>query len=612
MARRAISAIRAIWQDARRRLDEDQFRADPPPHLPRNETMAGAWPGAPFDKLPPDCPVVPLGKTGDVSYLIDTLGQLAAVPADKWGNKRIIDLFATSPNYPAWAWPRLSKPDKKGMSKILGMDGEDAVRCLVNACARRGPFEIAERVRGRGGWATRGGLFIWHSGDALWMVDGGRLRATRPAEWDDALYPRRPPIVTPWEEPVGEDDSPVPELLAAFSSFSFERPAIDPFLLIGAIGCALAGAALDWRPTIFMTGDRGVGKSTLQAMIKAVLDEALLAAADTTAAGIYQQVNQDSLPVSVDELEADASNQKTRAVLSLARLASSGAMMFRGGADHTGTQFRARNVYFFSAINPPPLTTAEKSRIGMINLGRLDNSKAGGSPPVVGDHMGRQILRQMMDRWPRFAPSLADWKETLWKAGFDGRAQATYGTLLAMAELLAGAEAMEEAGLPVTEQAALGAMIRAATDAERAEQSDNWRDCLDHILGSTIEGRWAGGEQPTVGRLLEDYETKPTDIEFREVQKRLALAGLGGRLKVKGKPEAGYLLAVPPKGKALNQLFRDTIFGDGVWYGALKQAPAAIVARPNGNDSVVKINKATYRCLMIDLAAYEREAEGEG
>jgi hypothetical protein len=65
------------------------------------------------------------------------------------------------------------------------------------------------------------------------------------------------------------------------------------------------------------------------------------------------------------------------------------------------------------------------------------------------------------------------------------------------------------------------------------------------------------------------------------------------RRQAQGQVEArgGLSLAVPPNSKALNQLFRDTIVGNGVWYGALKQAPADIVTRSNGNDSEVKINR---------------------
>ncbi|WP_163359483.1 hypothetical protein, partial [Escherichia coli] len=82
----------------------------------------------------------------------------------------------------------------------------------------------------------------------------------------------------------------------------------------------------------FITGDYGQGKSTLQAIIKEVIGDALHATADTTPAGIYQRVKQDCLPVAVDELEADADNRRAVGVVRLARLAASGGVMYRGGS----------------------------------------------------------------------------------------------------------------------------------------------------------------------------------------------------------------------------------------------------------------------------------------
>ncbi|WP_163571449.1 hypothetical protein, partial [Klebsiella pneumoniae] len=69
------------------------------------------------------------------------------------------------------------------------------------------------------------------------------------------------------------------DLIAAFQSWKWERPLLDPILLLGWIGAAFLGAALDWRPALFITGDYGQGKSTLQAIIKEVIGDALHATA---------------------------------------------------------------------------------------------------------------------------------------------------------------------------------------------------------------------------------------------------------------------------------------------------------------------------------------------
>ena len=58
-------------------------------------------------QLPPECSVVPLGKSGGVSYLIDNIGQLREIEA--WTQNEVMDLFALQPNYLSWAWGRYEK-----------------------------------------------------------------------------------------------------------------------------------------------------------------------------------------------------------------------------------------------------------------------------------------------------------------------------------------------------------------------------------------------------------------------------------------------------------------------------------------------------------------------
>ncbi len=62
----------------------------------------------------------------------------------------------------------------------------------------------------------------------------------------------------------------------------------------------------------FTTGGAGVGKSTLQGLIKRTLGRAMLDTTDTTQAGIYQRVRNDCLPVMVDELENKAGSSRRR------------------------------------------------------------------------------------------------------------------------------------------------------------------------------------------------------------------------------------------------------------------------------------------------------------
>lgn len=608
---KGVSGIRANFMDAKRRQEEKADLTDPEMNEPRNGIKPGQWLGAPWDRMPPNAPVRVLGHNGNVTYIVSASGQLHAV--EKWDMHVIASLFAPFINYAFWAWPAFKKigtdEDGKPIYKVERVERDKVMVCLVQEGKRLGLFDPNKAVRGRGGWLADNGDFVWNSGEYLWMVDDkGQLQAAEPSKFGEHLYTRAPEADRPWEEPVKTDESPAQSLLETLRTWNWERPFLDPVLFLGWIVCAFMGGALRERPHIFTTGGAGVGKSTLHKITEAILNYSVLALVDTTAAGIYQQVKQDSLAVTVDELEAKKNSNKSMAVIELSRLAYSGGKMSRGGANHEGTTFEARNCFMFSAIIPPPMTVQDKSRMGILNLKKLD--KKPGEEPVVHDTDGRMILRQVMDGWRDFSQRiLPDWKVTLHKAGCNARAMDTYGTLLAAAELVVGQDPLEELGLEVSDQERLAKVLKASLASEFTEQVEKWLECLEHLLAAPIDAH-RSGDKLTVGGVLMEFEEKGGLFNIDEARNRLALAGLG-LLPAKG-PGNGPFLAVPTsKHPALSKIFQDTDFYEGGWTNALKQAPEDLVLRGPDAKSV-KIQRMAKHCLLIDLAVFDRLQESEG
>lgn len=611
MVRKGPGRVRAAFADARAELDRQTAIDDPPAiggrEVGGDKVLAGQWPGHPVDRLPPGCPVQPLGKDGKISYFVDTLGQLIPVTSNEWGKKILIDLFALTPNFLEWAWPKWAK--SKDDFVITGIAADDAAQCLVKAAAGRGLFQPIDRVRGRGAWVDDHGRLIWHSGDGLWTVvpdgRGARLQHAPPGEIDGLFYPARPLTIVPWLEPVPAEDNPAREIFTALTSWSWGRPGVDPVIVVGALGAMLIGGALPWRPHLFVAGDMKTGKTELQRLVKAVLGAALHDAANTTEAGVRQRLGLDTLPVAVDEMEASADNRRVEAIIELARLASSGARHWRGGADHKGVEFQARSAFFMTGIIPPPMRPQDRSRFALLDLDQLADV---GEPPRIEPDAGRMILRGLMDAWPEFDHMLGDWRVNLKQAGLDGRQQDTWGTLFAIAELMLGAEIMEDAGLPVTDAARVGEAVAAATRTDRAAQQPNWRTCLEHVLGSTIDA-WKSGEKPTVGAVLDEIDE--TDLKF--IRNRLAAAGLG---LVEERPEGGahgerrYLLAVPRSSPSLGRLYQGSRWQDGGWWSSLRQGVHDGAVRDGYR--VVKINRVAAHCLLVDLARYDEIAGDEG
>ncbi len=152
----------------------------------------------------------------------------------------------------------------------------------------------------------------------------------------------------------------------------------------------------------------------------------------------------------------------------------------------------------------------------------------------------------------------------------------------------------------MTDHVRLGEIVAAATAVERNENLDNWHKCLDILFQSQIDA-WREGVKPTIGGIADDLRRDDMDAKF--AREKLQLVNLGVVDKGKVAPKA--CLAVPADGPALQRIFADTEFLKGVWYSALKQAPAHIVIRDRGNQQKVKINGSTKHCLLIDLEAFD-------
>lgn len=612
-------AIRDLWADARRNHDEIAQRNfdDPNPNFARDDIKPGQWEGAPHNAMPPGCPVqvVGLDAEGKV-WCITATGDLRMI--EKWDMATIANLFSPYINYAFWAWPAWSKGkmDKDTgewieLPKVVRVERDKLFTCLANEAAKRPMFDPSKQHRGRGGWTNNSNEFFWHSGKYMWKMRGRDVVSVRPELHDGFLYTRQPDTIQPWLGPVSVKESPAQRILDDLRTWNWERPYLDPVLVLGFIVTCFMGGALKARPIIFTTGGAGVGKSTLHDLLKHVLENIVFSTVDTTAAGIYQRMKHDALPVMVDELESKPGSTKAQAVIDIARVAYSGGDIARGGADHEGTTFKMFSSFFFSAINRPPMSTADKTRMAVLNLAKLEAKPGAGRHMLVkNDTDGRMILRQVMDGWNEFSKVLQpQWWDLLAEQKLDSRAIDTYGTLLAAANLVVGPETLEAIGLPLSDAAQLGDIIGEATRADRADHLDNWHKCLNHLLSSTID-QWRDGARPTVGGTMDGLLTGGLEIDLNWAKDRLQLVNLSARKKGElGDPATGPFLAVPADGPQLAKLFANTEWHQGVWHSALKQGVASKCVVISRDKAVMKINGTAMRCLLIDMAAFQKYAE---
>lgn len=572
-----------------------------------NGVMPGEWldQGMVDDTgcLPEECPVRPLGYDGENFYFEDTSGQVFNSQDKALGVERMQKLFAGNEDFLLWAWPSWSRGRE---AFVTGWKAEEARRDLYAACREKGPWTPTDKVRGRGAWRNEDtGDLILHCGEYLSI--GGELRDT--GQHGDYFYVRRQRTFEPWSEPVELDDNPALQLVEHFRTWNWVRGDVDVMLALGWIGVALLGAALDWRPSAFIIGDKGTGKSEFLRLLKAILRGLMVSTTNTTEAGLYQLVGHDAVPIAIDELEGEDAPEQAQKIIKMARDAASGSIRIRGGANHQGVEFTARSTFLFSAINPPPLPPASLSRLALLQLRPLE--KRAGRAPVLkaSETIGPMLLRRLVDGWEDWPRLFEAYRSVLRANGHDSRGQDTFGTFLAAAHTLLGDEGMEASALPWEKLDHWGLMLAAEAAPETANNEANWSRCLANLLSAPID-QWNKGERRTIGQILESASKDITEIGFSDARNILASADIG--LIERGAAGDGFYLAVPHTSRAVNRLLADTPWGgkgdSGSWSTALGQAPGELVKQrvplKRGRiDNRVTIGGVQRRCLFVDLEA---------
>lgn len=563
--------------------------APPPPAPPRG----------PRNGLGEACPVTPLGTQDGVYFYLDAVGQLRSLKARDHGNKDLLALFAPRTDFVHSTWPRMNR---NGLTD--GWRPELAAEELMNACAFQGVWNAFDRVRGRGAWRDAAGGLILHVGDKV-LLDGEWRRT---GMHDDFVYPAAPPVSRPMEGQAASVR--MDELLALLKSWNWKRPELDPYLMLGWLGAAKVAGALHWRPLAWVTGDAGTGKSTLHALIKGLMGQGLLATSDATEAGIRQTLGNQTLPVAIDEAEADEDNRKLQSLIKLARQAASGGDITRGGADHSASRFQARSCFLLSSILIPPLKSQDRSRLAILDLKPLPIG--GTEPKLEADWMGEMgaiMGRRMLDGWARFDATLRTYRTMLQQVGHGGRGADQFGTLLACMDLLLADT------IPRPEDAGQWASLLAVNSL--SETSNNLGEaerCLAYLLTSSVALDGGGRPQTVaywVDRASADLDAHFLGLETTDVNNAAekALANIGMRVQ-RRKADGSKWLAVAVAHQGLTRIFAGSHWqassgANGVWGQALARLPDA------DDDANVRITKKQTKCVRLPLLLALQEGPEE-
>lgn len=526
--------------------------------------------------LPEDFPCQPLGFNSGTFFILAANGQIQRLAARDLTRNNLVALVSPKDRVLREIWPRFRKD-----GTLDGFKPELVADAIMRKASQLGAWTPGTKLRGVGCWADSDGNLVVHCGDVLLRPGDS---PTRPGLHAGFVYERCAPMPRP-AEGSKVDGAVGRVLLDMLAQWNWRVAEVSPQLVLGWIAAALLSGALPWRPMLWVTGTHGTGKSTLQDMVRQLLRDWLVSSSDASAAGIWQRIGCNAQPVALDEIEADESNERSNAIIKLARQASSGGLVLRGGQDHQGAQFTARSAFLFSSIYLPPLRAQDRGRIAVLELLKLRRDSA--APKASAEFMaglGTRLFRRCMDVWELLPEHRAGWGETLATLGFDRRACDQWGTLLSLGYLMLGDELPD----PMARRAiaefvsAIAGVVR--KDDEEASEEGDPEACLLHLATSLVP-QWRQGERSTVGacavatRRYEELSAKnagggaKTDAEIAQ----RALSTVGCRVLKQGK---AWFLAVANSHAELGRIYQQTHWATrsgatGVWRQALLRLPGA-------------------------------------
>ena len=540
--------------------------APPPPRGRPSRPKGEIWDG---------CPVKPLGVNGGHCYYLDALGQLRAI--GKHERQTIAQLFAhrLPALFHAFAKVTIDKDTGAVRRKPDDFEADKAAFAMMAACGELGLFDPEGAIRGVGAWVDDDGSLIYHAGDVLITPEGER----EPATHHGRIYPAYPPIPKP-ALAVKDGAAPGSAILETLATWHWQRD-IDAQVMLGVIGTQMLGGALDWRPTVWITGGKSSGKSTLQNLIKHLHggEKGLVQSNDATKSGLTSRIGHGSLPVALDELEpGDERSSKEKDIITLARVASSGGQWFRGSSDQKGAGGNVYSTFLFSSILiPGELKPQDLSRLIILSLSALPE---GAPPPTLRADVwrgkGAALKRVLIDRWPTWAKRLELWREAFAGEGIAGRNGDNWATVLAMADMALN-EGQPDAETLTSWSRRVAKLIR----ADVAELGSDADGMLMHLLTQRID-IYRRGEQHTVGQWLMAAAQLPgapeallgsdTPVDKEAYAKRVneKLSTYGLRVIGSGQEARLFIANNPIQG--LKELFQKSEWANTVW----KQSAARV------------------------------------
>lgn len=339
-------------------------------------------------------------------------------------------------------------PGPADRNGVIKTDWEAVVDVLVRATNRIGQYDPCAQV-GQGTWLDNGRI-VFNSGRDLWVEGEGVVKLHEYA--GERNYVVGKPCGMPdFDNPFPADAPEIWELLEIIRAIHWapEGRSVSVMNMFGWLAIGPICGVLPWRPHLYLSGERGVGKSwIINNIINRIFkDYGENVKADSTESGLRNLLDGRAFPLIFDEAEGETAEDRQRMakIIRLARhSATPGNSYVAQGVSGGGgqRQYAIASTFLMCSITPQLSASADFTRFGRAHLmGGLshydfvERIKGPAQRLLDKTFSGRFMARMIMRAKDMEAVSMR-MQEGLSSYNMEQRLIDVYGTYLAGAWLL--------------------------------------------------------------------------------------------------------------------------------------------------------------------------------
>lgn len=377
-------------------------------------------------------------------------------------------------------------------------------------------------------------------------------------------------------------------LVKQLKTFSFER-SIDYIVICGFIALAPFASILEIRPHIWLTSQKGTGKTTIlrKIIVPAVGEkQALFKEALISEAYIRQKCSKDCRIVILDEFEAHnkESLDKQRKILELIRSAYSGTGGGKGTPDHRPIDFNFKLMFCLASINIRFDNDADRTRIVVCRL-KPKNDK--NFVKKINNFYGLRF--RIFQRITYVNQYIEKAKEIIIEKGHNNRTADTYAPFLVGFWMIISDHHFFENDYRIQEY--LLKMIDTINEID-------YEDDEDRILSCIFQYRIKidPGTEFTIAEMLTKKEINTQTANYELIYDSY-LRRYGIRRCISKDKE---ILAIDMNNAEIKKILRDTPFSE---YKEILQRHKLVIER----SKVIYMSAKNTRCIILDWKKLEEK-----